>query len=63
MVKLRLPKVDAPTVPGQIKQIYSYLYQLAEELQVTIEQLEVQLEACQRENKALKERLEQTERI
>ena len=51
MVNLRLPKLDAPTPEGQIKQLHAYLYQMVGELLVA-------LTALDNENKELKEAIE-----
>lgn len=55
MINLRLPKVDAPTPQGQVKQLQAYLQQLVPELQLEFERLE-------RENQSLKESIEQQHR-
>ena len=52
MANLRLPKLDAPTPEGQIKQLHSYLYQMMGELQAA-------LTALEKENKELKEAIKQ----
>lgn len=38
-IDIRLPKIDAPTEQGQISQIKSYLYQLVQQLQWALENL------------------------
>ncbi len=58
MVKLRLPKLDAPTPQGQMKQLYSYLYQLIGELQSTLDRMEQELSERKVENEALREEIQ-----
>lgn len=53
MVNLRLPKLDAPTPQGQIKQLNSYLFQTVGELQATLDTMEQKIKELEGEVKRL----------
>lgn len=44
MSELRLPKIDAPTEKEQIVQIKNYLFQLVEQLQFVLNDVERRME-------------------
>lgn len=44
MISLRLPEINAPTTDGQIRQIRSYLYQLTELLNLSLDSIDGELE-------------------